>query len=124
MSSSLRYAATGSTLIAAVVLVLWPFLDVSGRNGVLLAALIAVPVQVTAFWALHHFQGEMTAFLAAWVGGTFLRVAVIAVVAVAVINSGMDGAVPMLLALVGFFFGLLLLEPVFFRFAPNKTVEA
>ena len=124
MSPSLRYAATGSGVIALVVLGLWPFLDASAFQGVLLAAAIAVPVQVTAFRVLHRFRGELTGFLAAWVGGTFLRVAVIAVVAIAAIRSGMEGAVPMLLALTGFFFGLLLLEPVFFRIAPNKTVEA
>jgi hypothetical protein len=30
----------------------------------------------------------------------------------------------MLLALAGFFFGLLLLEPIFFRLEPGETVEA
>jgi len=46
------------------------------------------------------------------------------VVAVVVIRSGTEGAVPMLLALAGFFFGLLLLEPVYFRIGPSETVEA
>lgn len=124
MSPSLRYAATGSGLIALVVAGLWPFLGAPGREGILLAAAIAVPVQVTAFWALHRSHGETNGFMAAWVGGTFLRIAVIALAAFAVIRSGMEGAVPMLLALAGFFFGLLLLEPVFIRIAPNKTVEA
>lgn len=111
-------------MVTLLVLVMWPFLEASGREGILFAAAIALPVQVGAFWALQRLRGEVTGFLTAWVGGTFLRVAVIAVVAMAAIRSDMEGAVPMLLALVGFFFGLLLLEPVFFRFAPNKTVEA
>ena len=54
-----------------------------------------------------------------WIAGHLL-----AVVAIVVIRSGMEGAVPMLLALAGFFFGLLLLEPVYFRIGPNETVEA
>jgi hypothetical protein len=63
----------------------------------------------------------MNGFLAAWVGGTLLRMTVIAVVAFVAIRSGMEGAVPMLLALAAFFFGLLLLEPVYFGAEPGKT---
>ena len=80
----------------------------------MVAAVIAVPVQVFAFAALNHYRGRLNGFLAVWVGGTFLRMGVIAVVAVVVIRSGMEGAVPMLLALAGFLFGLLLLEPICF----------
>jgi hypothetical protein len=124
MSASLKYGATGVGAIAVIVLGLWPFLDGAGRNGVMAAAAIALPVQVLAFAALNRFRGELNGFLAAWVGGTLVRMVVIAVVAIAVIRSGTEGAVPMLLALAGFFFGLLLLEPVYFRVESNKTVEA
>jgi hypothetical protein len=124
MSASLKYGATGVGAVAVIVLGLWPFLDDAGRNGVVVAAAIALPVQVLAFTALNRFRGELGGFLAAWVGGTLVRMLVIAVVAIAVIRSGTEGAVPMLLALAGFFFGLLLLEPVYFRVEPNKTVEA
>jgi len=123
MSASLKYAATGVGAVALIVLGLWPFLDDAGRNGVMVAAAIALPVQVLAFAALNRFRGETTGFLAAWVGGTLFRMVVLAVVAITVIRSGTEGAVPMLLALAGFFFGLLLLEPVYFRIEPNKTVE-
>ena len=47
--------------------------------------------------------------------------AVVAVVATYVIRARMDGAVTMLLALAGFLFGLLLLEPVFFRREATET---
>lgn len=124
MSASLKYAATGVGVVATIVLGLWPFLDTAGRSGVLIAAAVAVPVQVLAFAALIRFRDRMNGFLAAWLGGTVLRMSVIAVVAVVVIRSGMEGAVPMLLALAGFFFGLLLLEPVYFRIEPSDTVEA
>jgi hypothetical protein len=124
MSASTKYAVTSVIAIATIVGGLWPILEPAGRNGVLAAAAVALPVQVIAFWALNHFRAELNGFLAAWVGGTLVRMAVIAVVAVVVIRSGTEGAVPMLLALAGFFFGLLLLEPVYFRIGPSETVEA
>jgi hypothetical protein len=124
MSASLKYAATGVGVVAAIVLGLWPFLDAAGRSGVLIAAGVAVPVQVFAFAALIRFRGGLNGFLAAWLGGTVLRMVVIAVVAFLVIRSDTEGAVPMLLALAGFFFGLLLLEPVYFRIERSETVEA
>lgn len=124
MSAGLRYAATGVGACFLMVLVLWPFLDGPGRTGVLYAAGIALPVQIAAFAVLLRQRGEVNGFLAAWVGGTLVRMIVIGVVAFAVIRSGMEGAIPMLLALPAFFFGLLLLEPRYFRPGPNTTVEA
>lgn len=124
MSATTKYASTGVGAIALIVGGLWPFLDGAGRSGMLVAAAVAVPVQVVAFWALDRYRGRLEGFLAAWVGGTLVRMAVIAVVAVVVIRSGTEGAVTTLLALAGFFFGLLLLEPVYFRREPSETVEA
>lgn len=121
MNPSLKYATTGVLAIALIVLGLWPFLDSSARGGVLVAAAIALPVQLSAFTLLIRYRGQLNGFLAAWVGGTFLRMCVIAVTAFVVIRSGTEGGVPMLLALTGFFFGLLLLEPIYFRVEPSKT---
>lgn len=119
MSPSLKYATTGAAAVAVIVAGLWPLLDAAGRNGVLLAAAVALPVQVLAFWVLRRFRGHGNAFLAAWIGGTLVRMAVLGATAFVAIRSGMDGAVPMLLALAGFFFGLLLLEPIYFRSETN-----
>ena len=124
MSASVKYAITGAGAIATIVAGLWPFLEPAERNGVLAAAAVALPVQIIAFWALNRFRSELNGFLVAWIGGTLARMVVIAAVAVIVIRSGTEGAVPMLLALAGFFFGLLLLEPVYFRNGPSETVEA
>lgn len=124
MTPSLRYAATGAVGIGLIAAALWPALDPAGRTGVLLAAAIAVPVQSVAFAVLRRFRREREAFLMVWLGGTLVRIAAIGVVAFVVIGSGMDGAVPMLLALAGFFFGLLLLEPVFFRSEPSTLADA
>ena len=83
--------------------------------GVLVAAAIALPVQVLAFAVLVHYRGRVNGFMAAWAGGMAIRTVAVVVVAFFVVRSGADGAVPMLLALAGFFFALLLLEPLYFR---------
>ena len=124
MSASLKYAAAGVCAIALIVAGLWPFLDVAARNGVLVAAVTALPIQVAAFAVLIRYRGELNGFLSAWVGGMMIRMLVVAVVAVTAVRTDAEGAVPMLLALVGFFFGLLLLEPVYLRGRSNQTVKA
>ena len=111
-------------LVSTILVGLWPFLDDAGRSGTLVAAALAVPVQSTAFWALIRFRAEVNRFLAVWIGGTLVRMAVIGIGAVIAINSGADFAIPMLLALAGFFFGLLLLEPFYFRIQSSETVRA
>ncbi|NIP57038.1 MAG: hypothetical protein GWM92_02840, partial [Gemmatimonadetes bacterium] len=52
--------------------------------------------------------------LAAWVGGTLARMALVVAVAFVLVRIEGVALAPALLALAGFFFGLLLLEPVFF----------
>jgi hypothetical protein len=124
MSPWLKYSATGAGAVVIGVGALWPFLDPAGRTGVLIAATVALTVQIGAFAVLMHFRGRATGFLAAWAGGMAVRMLAVAMVAVGVVSTGMEGGVPTLLSLAGFFFGLLLLEPVFFRGEPSKTVEA
>jgi len=121
MSASVKYAVTGVGVVGLVVVGLWSFLDTAGRQGVLIAAAVAIPVQALAFAALNRFSGKLEGFLAAWIGGTLVRMAVIGVVAVVVIRSRVEGAIPLLLALAGFFFALLLLEPIYYRLGPSKT---
>ena len=121
MKAPLKYAVTGTAGVALVVALLWPFLDGGGREGVLVAAAIALPVQIGAFWALMGLKHKVNGFLAMWAGGTLLRMLVVAGAAVLAIRTEMDGAVPMLLSLAGFFFGLLLLEPLYFRSEPGEV---
>lgn len=110
-----KYAATGLALLAVLIAALWPWLDEPGRHGILVAAAVAWPVQVAAFWLLLRQRGEPGRFLAAWAGGTLVRMAMIVAVAFALTRVPGLAVVPTLLGLAGFFFGLLLLEPVFFR---------
>ena len=115
MSAPLRYAVTASLGCAAVILVLWPFLDPEALRGIVIAAAIALPVQIGAFALLIRYRDNTNGFLAIWAGGTLVRMVVVGIVAAVAIRSGAAGAVPMLLGLAGFFFGLLLLEPIYFR---------
>lgn len=121
MKSSLNYATAGTGAVALAVLLFWPFLDPAGRRGVVMAALIALPVQIASYALLQRYRGEVNRFLVAWVGGTLLRMVVIGVAAWFVIRSSTEIAIPMLLALASFFFGLLLLEPVYFRAEQQET---
>ncbi len=115
MSASLKYVGTGAALVAITILALWPVLDADGRTGVLVAAGVALPVQIVAFVLLVRFRSTVNGFLAVWAGGTLVRMGILAVVATVAIRSQMDGAIPMLLALAGFFFALLLIEPLYLR---------
>ena len=121
MSASLRYGTAAVAVVGLGTLILWPFLDPAGRHGVLVAAAIALPVQLVAFAILLRFRGRVRGFMAAWAGGMAVRALAVAGVAFVVIRSGGEAAVPTLLALAGFFFALLLLEPFYFRPEPTET---
>lgn len=118
MTAPLSYAITGLAVVGATTLALWPFLDAPARQGVIMAGLIALPVQVTAFWLLDRYHRRINGFLAVWAGGTLVRMGVVAVAAFFVVRNDVPGAIALLLALAGFFFGLLLLEPLHFRPGP------
>jgi CDP-diglyceride synthetase len=124
MSAAGKYALSGAAIVGVSTAALWPWLDPAARSGVLIAGLVALPLQVAAFALLLRYRGELTGFLAVWAGGTLFRMVVVSVVATLAIRSRAEGAVPMLLALVGFFFGLLLLEPVYFRPGVARRPEA
>lgn len=121
MSAPVRYAAAAVLFVGVITLGLWAFLSEVARNGVLIAGLIALPVQVLAFSVLVRYRGRTKGFLAAWAGGMALRAAVVVAVAFIVIRAQSASAVPMLLALPGFFFGLLLLEPIYFKSEMTQT---
>ncbi len=118
-----RYGATGFLLLLVVVAGLWPFLDANGRRGIALAAAVAYPIQLLAFWLLIRYRREMNHFLAVWAGGTLVRMGVIVVVGLWATRLESVAPVPMLLALGGFFFVLLLLEPAFFRIQLGENTE-
>jgi len=122
VSNVTKYAFTGLIGVALITLVFMPFLDPAGRRGLVIAALIALPIQVTAFSAMLSFRSDWNRFLAVWVGGTLLRMGVIGLAAFVAIRLDLEGLAPMLLALAGFFFGLLLIEPIYLRSKHAETL--
>ncbi len=114
---------TGAAGVAVVTAGLWPFLDEPAREGVMIAGAIALSVQVVAFALLIRFHDRWNAFLAVWAGGSLFRMGLVLVVAIVVLSAEMAGAVTLLLSLAGFLFGLLLLEPVYFRRELRRRLE-
>jgi len=110
-----RYAGVALVAVAVVTGGLWPWLSPSGRLGILVAALVAYPVQVLAFFLLVRFRGHRSRFMVVWMGGTLVRMGLILVAALLLTRVVELPPAPTLLALAGFFFGLLLLEPLFLR---------
>jgi hypothetical protein len=121
MSAAWKYALWGVLAVSLAILALSAFLDTAALRGVVIAALVALPIQIVAFAGLVHYRSRTNGFLAVWAGGTLVRLVVVGLVAFLAIRSGADGTIAMLLALAGFFFGLLLLEPIYFRPRTSET---
>jgi len=119
------YRYGGVALLALLVIIagLWLFLSPPARTGILVAALVAYPVQMLAFFLLISFWNDRKRFLLMWVGGTVVRLGVI--LGAALVLTRVEGLppAPTLLGLAGFFFGLLLLEPLFLRPRETETTE-
>jgi hypothetical protein len=110
-------------MIAIAVSALFPFLAEEGRRGLLLAAGIAYPVQVTAFGMLLRAQGDPSRFFVWWGVGVAVRIAVVIVVGLVALRVESLGAEALLLSLAGFFFGLLLIEPAFLKAAGKSAID-
>ena len=63
MKSSFRYAKVGTAVVGVVVLLTWPFLNSESWRGVLIAALVALPVQVISFALLQRYRHELKRFI-------------------------------------------------------------
>ena len=103
---------------------LWPFLSSSARAGIVVAALVAYPVQMVAFFMLIRFWGDGKHFLLVWVGGTVVRMGVLLIAALMVSQVEALPPAPTLLGLAGFFFGLLLLELLFLKSRGVESTES
>ena len=121
MRALFRYALAGILMIAVAIAALFPFLADEGRKGILLAAAIAYPVQVTAFGVLLRAYGEPARFFVWWGVGVAVRISVVIIVGLVALRIESLGAEALLLSLAGFFFGLLLIEPAFLKAADKDT---
>ncbi len=122
MSGLGRYALIALLIVGLGGAALSVFLDDAGRAGILLAALIAYPVQVIAFGLLLRARGEPTRFMVWWGAGIALRVVVVVGVGFASSTLAAVDPAALLLSLVGFFFVLLLIEPAFLK-ADSKDAQ-
>jgi len=118
-----RYGGVALAVVLVVNAGLWPWLTPSARTGVLVAALVAYPIQMLAFFLLINFWGDTKRFLLFWVGGTVVRMGVILAAVPVVTRVDALPVAPTLLGLAGFFFGLLLLELLFLRPQGAETTE-
>lgn len=105
-----RYAGVAAGLTAIVVAGGWPWLDPAARRGLVLAAGIALPLQLALFAGLVTRRTGSPGFLGMWLAGTLIRL--LALGGAAVVVTGREGVDPLtaLVGLAGLLFALLLLE--------------
>jgi hypothetical protein len=115
MTPPAGYAVTSLLIVSIPTVVLFGAADGGTRTGVLVAAGVAYPVMVGSFALMVRFRGAGNRFLVAWAGGILARLLALGGTALAVVRFEELAPAPTLLALAGFFFVLLMLEPVFFR---------
>lgn len=121
---TLKYAWAALAILAAVNGLMFPWLDGPGRAGLLVAAAITFPVQVLAFALLCKHAARPTKGLVVWIGAAVVRMAVVIAVGLAVMTLPALSPVTTLLGCAGFFFVLLMLEPVFLAARTRATAEA
>lgn len=120
MKAVLSYAGVSALLLVLLALGVVGLVEAAEPAGVWLAAMIAWPVQVAAFWALvagRRTTGAGSGFMLAWAAGMALRFGVVGAVALWVTRMSAPDPATTLLSLVGFVFVLVLLEPLFLRLA-------
>ena len=107
------YSAASIAVVASVTAGFWVFLSVAGRQSMITAGLIALPLQVAFFALLLRAQGQPKKFMVWWGAGTLGRMIVVAIAGLAGTRVAAVEPGVFLMSLIGFFFGLLLLEPLF-----------
>ena len=110
---TLRYAWVALAILAAANGAMFPWLDGPGRAGLLAASAITFPVQVAAFALLARYAVRPEQGLVVWVGAAVARMAIVIAVGLSLAWLPALSPVTTLLGCAGFFFVLLMLEPVF-----------
>ena len=107
---TLRYAAACVLLVALGAAGAAVLLDRSGLMGVLAAGGAALVIQVSSFALLTRFPLGSNCFMAAWVGGTLVRMLAVGVAGWALVVLPDLSPVPTLLGFAAFLFVMLMLE--------------
>lgn len=121
---TLRYAWVALAILAVANGVMFPWLDGPGRAGLLVASAITFPVQIVAFTLLVKYALRPEDGLVVWIGAAVLRMAIVVVVGLSLTWLPSLSPVTTLLGCAGFFFVLLMLEPVFLAAHGRATAEA
>ena len=108
-----RYTVVSSLIAALLVLVALPFLDASGRAGLLVAAGVTLPLQIGLFALLVGARGDSSRFMTFWGLGMLGRMGVLALVGLSLRFFDTVDPTVTIMSTVGLFFIFLLLEPVF-----------
>lgn len=116
MKALLTYGVAAAALLAGLAALVTALVPGAEPRAVWVAAAITWPVQLAAFGALVAGRRGV-GFMAAWAGGTALRFAAVGAAAIWVTRFGSLDPASLLVSLVGFMFGLVLLEPLFLRLA-------
>ncbi len=116
MRPLLSYAAASAVILTGLAAGVIVLVDAAEPAAVWLAAGIAWPVQVVAFWALLASRGG-PGFMLSWAAGIALRFGAVGAVALWLTRTGAYDPATGLVSLVGFVFVLVLLEPLFLRLA-------
>jgi hypothetical protein len=118
----LWYAGACGVVVMAGVVIAAVALDRPGLLGVALAGGIALPIQVVAFALMTRAAAGTNQFLAAWVGGTLVRLLVVGGVALGLRALPELPRAPTLLGLIAFFFLMLLMEPLFLGLGGHRRM--
>ena len=113
MKALLRYTLVSSLIAAVLLLAALPFLDASGRSGLVLATGVTLPLQIGLFALLVGARRDSNRFMAFWGLGVLGRMAVVGALGLSVRFLDVVDPAVALMGTVGLFFIFLLLEPVF-----------
>jgi hypothetical protein len=115
------YAGTSALLLGLSALLIGFEFEPPARHGIWAGLAAAWVVQAAAFAILIAATGRRAKLvLAGWSAGTFLRLLVIGLLAWLTLGGTLGiPAEPTLISMVIAIFGLLLLEPIVFRYNPG-----
>lgn len=117
----LMYAGAGLAVVGAITIVAALLVDPAARPAVMVAAAIAYLLQLIAFALLLAVRDKAHLFMGGWLGGMVLRFGALGACLYWASRTSVLPRAPLVLALVGFIFLLLLLEPVFLRWDLRKS---
>ena len=115
------YAVVSLGLIAAITIVAAALAGPDAAGAIALAGAIAYVLQLVAFAMLLVVRDQTHVFMAGWLGGMVLRFGALGGCLLWASRTTMVPRAPLVLALVGHLFLLLLLEPVFLRWDLRRS---